>query len=130
MWTNELVLEKLKGLRRICGRKALTQQIINQSVEYGDTVSPELEDMMCRCQSEESRITAWLELLPKEERFIVQTHLVDGLDWTRTIVEYEREWGFANGRSERTLKRIQARALKRITDCLNQLEENTTGEKQ
>lgn len=31
-------------------------------------------------------------------------------------------WGSENGRSERTLKRIQAKAIKKIATCLNQLE--------
>ena len=31
-------------------------------------------------------------------------------------------WGVANGRSERTLKRIQAKAIEKIVACLNQLE--------
>lgn len=62
----------------------------------------------------------WLSLLPCEERFLVEIHLVDGLDWAKTIVEHEKKWGVINGRSERTLKRIQAKAIARIVNCLNQ----------
>ena len=67
-------------------------------------------------------VDAWLQLLPIEERFLVQTHLIDGLDWAKTIVEHEKMWGVMNGRSERTLKRIQAKAVERIVACLNQIE--------
>lgn len=64
----------------------------------------------------------WQALLPREERFIIQTHLVDGLDWAKTIVEHEKMWGVANGRSERTLKRMQAKGIERIVTCLNHME--------
>ena len=67
-------------------------------------------------------IECWLQLLPGVERFLVQTHLVDGLDWAKTIAEYDKRWGIMNGRSERTLKRIQARAIKRIVECMNEIE--------
>ena len=67
-------------------------------------------------------VDAWLQLLPIEERFLVQTHLIDGLDWAKTIVEHEKMWGVMNGRSERTLKRIQAKAIDRIVACLSQIE--------
>ena len=60
--------------------------------------------------------------MPREERFLIQTHLIDGLDWAKTIAEYEKEWGVINGRSERTLKRIQAKAIKRIVECMNEIE--------
>jgi hypothetical protein len=67
-------------------------------------------------------ISGWLDLLTVEEYYISQAHLVDGLDWARTIVEHEHKWGVINGRSERTLKRIQAKAIDRIVSCLNHLE--------
>lgn len=65
---------------------------------------------------------SWLQILPTEERFLVTTHLIQGLDWAKTIVEHEKMWGVMNGRSERTLKRIQSKAVDRIVACLNQIE--------
>lgn len=64
-------------------------------------------------------VKSWLQLLPKEERLIVYTHIVEGLDWARTSVEIDKIWGTENGRSERTLKRKQAHAIKRIADFMN-----------
>lgn len=40
----------------------------------------------------------------------------------KTIVEHEKMWGVANGRSERTLKRMQAKGIERIVTCLNHME--------
>ncbi len=70
----------------------------------------------------QSTVEGWLQLLPTEERFLVETHLIKGLDWAKTIVEHEKMWGVMNGRSERTLKRIQSKAVDRIVACLNQIE--------
>ena len=67
-------------------------------------------------------VESWLQILPIEERFLVATHLIQGLDWAKTIVEHEKMWGVMNGRSERTLKRIQSKAVDRIVACLNQIE--------
>lgn len=69
-----------------------------------------------------NQVKAWLNLLPKEERLIIQKHIVDGLDWSRTSFEVDRIWGYSNGRSERTLKRKQASAIKRIYDFMNNIE--------
>ena len=67
-------------------------------------------------------VESWLQLLTTEELFLVRTHLIQGLDWAKTIVEHERMWGIMNGRSERTLKRIQSKAVDRIVACMNQIE--------
>ena len=64
-------------------------------------------------------VETWLTLLDMEERFIVVSHLIDGLDWAKVIVEYEKLWERENGRAERTLKRIQSKALARIADFMN-----------
>ena len=44
------------------------------------------------------------------------------LDWAKVIVEYNERWGIMNGRAERTLKRIQARAIKRILNCMCEID--------
>ena len=61
-------------------------------------------------------------MLPDDERFLVQKHLIQGLDWAKVIVEYNERWGIMNGRAERTLKRIQARAIKRILNCMCEID--------
>ena len=64
-------------------------------------------------------IEAWLQMLGDEERFVITKHLVDKLPWPMVVIEYEKRWGIMQSRHERTLKRIQARALERIvSDCV------------
>ena len=53
---------------------------------------------------------------------MIQTHMIQGLDWAKTQTEYDKVWGIMNGRSERTLKRMQAKAIRRIAACMNQIE--------
>ncbi|MDO4267414.1 MAG: hypothetical protein Q4C73_02985 [Eubacteriales bacterium] len=65
-------------------------------------------------------IRACLSILSPEERFIIQNHLINQLTWEQTIHIYETIYGTANGKSERTLKRIQKNALNKISCFLNQ----------
>lgn len=59
-------------------------------------------------------IEAWLSLLNDEEWFTVTKHLVDDLPWPLVVTEYEKRWGQMDSKSERTLKRFQARAINKI----------------
>lgn len=81
-----------------------------------------MEKEYCNLVFIKNVIECWLELLPDDERFLVQKHLIQGLDWAKVIVEYNERWGIMNGRAERTLKRIQARAIKRILNCMCEID--------
>lgn len=85
------------------------------SAMCGDLLSEELalKQMELLC-AQVKLVDAWLTLLTPEERFIIETHTISGLDWARTIIEHEQKWGKEQGRSDRTLKRIQAKAIRRI----------------
>lgn len=63
-------------------------------------------------------VRAWLRLLTEEEQFVVTKHLVDGLPWPLVAVEYEARWGVQQARHERTLKRLQQRALVKIQTAI------------
>lgn len=60
------------------------------------------------------RVKAWMQLLPSDEKMVIQKHLIEGLDWNQTGVEMDKIWGYENGRCERTLRRKQMTAVKRI----------------
>lgn len=64
--------------------------------------------------SNSKKVETWLLLLTREERMIIRFHLIDGLDWRRTAVELDKIWGYENGRSERSLKRKQSKAIRKI----------------
>ena len=59
-------------------------------------------------------IDSMLRSLSDDERFVIQRHLVDGIDWNRIIAEYETKWGAQNGRCRRTLIRYQNSALTKL----------------
>ena len=125
MWSSDIILDELRDYRQVCARKTIIETTILQLLDQqpNTPVPDALGALMQKCEMRERRVSGWLDLLTTEERFVVQTHLIDGLDWARTIVEHERKWGTQNGRSERTLKRIQAKAIQRILKCLVHIEE-------
>ena len=66
-----------------------------------------------------SVVRAWLRLLTEEERFVVTKHLIDKLPWPLVAAEYEVRWGSEQARHERTLKRLQQRALVNIQAAID-----------
>lgn len=62
------------------------------------------------------RIDLWLALLSEDEVFVITRHLIDRIDVPRIVLEYERKWGGEFGKTERTIKMYQSRALKKIAE--------------
>ena len=48
-------------------------------------------------------------------------HLISGLSWPLVVNEFEKKWGKEQARDERTLKRVQAKAINKIK---NNVEKN------
>lgn len=59
-------------------------------------------------------IEVWMELLTEDEAFVVRRHLFDGIDIPRIAIEYRERWGEEFGKTERTIKTYQRRALQKI----------------
>ncbi len=59
-------------------------------------------------------IEVWMELLTEDEAFVVRRHLFDGIDIPRIAIEYRERWGEEYGKTERTIKTYQRRALQKI----------------
>lgn len=53
-------------------------------------------------------------ILNSEELFVVENHLLFNNTWKTVIELYEETFGPKNAKAERTLKRIQANAIKKI----------------
>ena len=120
-----IVVDNLCDYRQTCAKAAIIAIILQQaqSDSFGRQYDrAELEKQYNELILKKGIIECWIQLLPDDERFLVQTHMIQGLDWAKTIAEYEKDWGVINGRSERTLKRIQAKAIKRIVECMNEIE--------
>lgn len=67
-------------------------------------------------------ITVSLSVLNEKERFLIENHLIDQKTWRETSQLFAKQWGIEDGRSERTLMRIQYRALQKMTEFINRLE--------
>lgn len=59
-------------------------------------------------------IEVWMELLTEDEAFVIRRHLFDGIDIPRIAIEYRERWGEEFGKTERTIKTYQRRALRKI----------------
>ncbi len=55
-----------------------------------------------------------LEILESQEQLVIKTHLILKNTWDVTYAVCEDAWGSENGRSLRTLKRMQSRGLQRM----------------
>lgn len=58
-------------------------------------------------------IEGWMALLSVDEAFVVNYHIMQGIDWSRIEAEHRRLWG-ANGRSSRSLQWYQKTAIDKI----------------
>lgn len=62
-----------------------------------------------------------IAILSEVEIFVIDTHLVCHYTWVETTRIFSEKYGNSNGKSERTLKRIQRRAIKRMLKFINVL---------
>lgn len=56
----------------------------------------------------------WLQLLNEDERFVVQKHIVDALDWPRVAHTFAERWDHEFIRSERSLQQYQKNAMDKM----------------
>lgn len=61
-------------------------------------------------------INAWMLLLNADEKFVVDKHLIEQLEWPRVVFEFKERWKCEFDRTERTLQIYQASALAKIAD--------------
>ena len=61
-------------------------------------------------------IECWLQILTADEQFVVQKHLIEGLEWPRVAHAFEERWGQKFIRSERALVGYQTSAIKKVVE--------------
>ena len=64
-------------------------------------------------------IQSWFVLLNADERFVVEKHLVEELEWPRVAFAFSEQWKCEFSRTERSLVKYQASALKKIVEFSN-----------
>ena len=113
----ELIRQELSSYSRLdAERMILAHKLVNDPAadtkEQYDTVIKRI-----------NTLNAWLRLLTYDERFVVEKHLIDGLDWPRIASLYERNWPGGFSRTERTLIKYQARAIRKIEMLMQKRQE-------
>ena len=71
-------------------------------------------DRLVYLESQLACVESWLKLLSDDEAFVIQRHLIDGIDIPRIVVAYRERWGEEFAKTERTIKTYQKRALQKI----------------
>lgn len=59
-------------------------------------------------------IQTWLTLLTEDEAYVIERHLIDGIDIPRIAAEYQKRWGDEYAKTDRTIKVYQRKALNKI----------------
>ena len=86
--TNLTIMNALCDYRGICAKASMLTLLMQENTEYACFERDTLEKEYCNLVFMKGIIECWLELLPDDERFLVQKHLIQGLDWAKVIVEY------------------------------------------
>lgn len=66
-------------------------------------------------------LTGAMRVLSKQELYVVETRIMRHNTWAETTSMFEKQYGSMNARSERTLKGVQDRALKKMTAFINRM---------
>lgn len=77
-------------------------------------LNSEIEGRMNTVDEQLSAIESWMMLLGEDERYVIQRHLIDGVDFPRIAIEYKERWGEEFAKTDRTIKSYQRKAIQKI----------------
>ena len=78
--------------------------------------NPEIREALTLLEMKITTVQSWFNLLNSDERFVIQKHLIEELEWPRVAFEFTQRWKQEFSRTERTLVHYQASAIKKIVD--------------
>ena len=81
--------------------------------------NPDIRDALIILQLKLAAIQSWFDLLNADELLVVQKHIIEELEWPRVAFEFSERWKNVFIRSERSLGKFQASALRKITAFCN-----------
>lgn len=87
--------------------------------EYSEISKDSSENHSYKGNAQFRIIEETLNILSRNERFVIETHLVYHHTWSETMMFFAEKSGPGCERSERTLKRIQSSALKKMVNFIN-----------
>lgn len=108
-----------KQLKKLLSQFNATQIEISLLEECSRLSKNTSEDLLYHGNIQFRIIRETLNILNRNERFIIENHLICHHTWSETTILFAKETGAKGERSERTLKRIQSRALKKMVSFIN-----------
>ena len=117
--TEETVKEFLKSYSELKAKRDVIDKI--QKYSHDDFNDNEYSQLMIKIQIIESV----LEILTEDEKKVILLHLINNIKWTEIEKLFEIQVGTEFNYSERTFKRIQKNALKKMENFIakNKLEQ-------
>lgn len=79
------------------------------------TTDPEKRKQLELLELKATVLHCWLQLLNDDERFVVQKHIIEGLDWPRVAHAFAERWGHEFIRTERSLQQYQKNAMEKMS---------------
>lgn len=76
--------------------------------------NPEVREALALVDMKVAMVQSWFTLLNTDERFVVEKHLIEELEWPRVSFSFTELWKGEFTRSERTLVGYQASGLNKI----------------
>ena len=111
--TEEAVKSFLKSYSELKARRDILDKIQSYSRDMDE--SNTYSQLMIKIQIIESS----LEILTEDEKQVILLHLINNVKWTEIEELYEKQVGMELNYSNRTFKRIQKNALKKIEDFIS-----------
>lgn len=108
-------------LKDLLSRYVFIQQEVEVLRKYESCYKESVENEYKRKEFRINLLFSAMKILDEKERFVIETHLVNRKSWLQTTELYDIKYGILNGRSERTLKRMQSKALMKMLDFINKL---------
>ena len=101
------VYRLLRSWRRLHVEKELFESRYDLSHAQKDERMEQLSRVL-------AMLEAWMRLLTADERYVIKRHLVDEMDWSSIVYEYNTKLLRAEGRTRSSLRRMQSHAIGKI----------------
>lgn len=102
--TEKNVYRLLRNWRRLHAEKEFF-------VSRDDLSQGQKDERMKQISQILAMLEKWMQLLSADERYVIKRHLVDEIDWSRIVYEYNTKLIRAGGKSLSSLRRMQNCAI-------------------
>ena len=79
-----------------------------------DLSQAQKDDRMEQLSRTLEMLEEWMRLLTADERYVIKRHLVDEIDWSRIVYEYNNKLLRPESKSRSSLRRMQSRAIEKM----------------